>query len=146
MVWLVHLIQRRNQDANHTFNRTQYDSGIRYVTEPAVYCNRCQDEEARPPPSLVPVFLAYVASRVRRFPITRCNLCILYKNRQKKLAPLPLGSRVPAMAICISSPCPCSRLDSSVYSVPTRRGEHVVYFGRGVMKFIIPPGTWPDPT
>lgn len=36
-------------DAIHTFNRTQYDGGIRYVTEPAVYCHRCQDQKYSPP-------------------------------------------------------------------------------------------------
>lgn len=101
-------------DAIHTFNRTRYDGGIRYVTEPAVYWHRCHWKTRSTAPTeflCVPVFLC------SRPAGGGCQLpgaiYVFYiKIPQRKLAPWPLGSRAPAMAICISSPCPCSRLDS----------------------------------
>lgn len=50
-------------DAIHTFNRTQYDGGIRYVTEPAVYCHRCQDHQKYGPHRVLCAGVPVLASR-----------------------------------------------------------------------------------
>lgn len=87
--------------------------------------------------SCVPVFLCSRPARRRFFSITRCNLYILYKNPQSKTAPRPLGSRVPAMAICTSSPCPCSQFRRSQVAAGERPCSCTVLWQR--FKYIIIP-------
>lgn len=112
VVWPVHLTLRRQwTPSTHSIVHSM-TAGYGCYKTCCVLPPVSRPPEVRPPPSLVCRCSCARVPPAGGSQLPGCNLCILYKNPQRKLAPWPLGSRVPAMAICISSPCPCSRLDS----------------------------------